>query len=102
MDGEPTKSGCKFGEASGSVLRVSKEIADQKANDPIKTFYIGDYALGDFVYLVTDVDQNRRIIDAVMFTLGEGVQYRLACGTTQSWHHALEMSRDKDLGCQEN
>lgn len=102
MDGESMKSGSKFGDAAGSVLRVSKEMNDRKSTEPTKSFFVSDYAHGDIVYLITDVDQRKRIIDAVMFTIGEGVQYRLACGTTSSWHHSIEMSRDRDFTCPEN
>lgn len=102
MDGESMRSDSKFGDAAGSVLRLSNEVNDKKAAEPTKSFFVSDYAHGDIVYLITDVDQRKRIVDAVLFNIGEGVQYRLACGTTTSWHHAIEMSRDRDLTCQEN
>jgi hypothetical protein len=48
------------------------------------------------VYLITDPDQDRRLVKAIIVT-AQGIKYLLVCGTEESEHFAFEMSAKKSL-----
>ena len=50
----------------------------------------------EVVYLITDVDQNLRIITGIQITK-DSIIYRLACGITESWHYDFEIVKDKNF-----
>ncbi len=53
-----------------------------------------DIDCGEFVYLITDPDQHRRIVTGVMFAMGGGTLYRLTCGAEETFHFKQEISRE--------
>lgn len=55
-----------------------------------------DYDLGDIVFLKTDSEQKERIVTAIQKT-PNGIMYRLAQSTTDTWHYALEFTKEKDI-----
>lgn len=54
-----------------------------------------EYSIREKVYLVTDPDQNQRIITAISIR-ENGISYELACGSSSSWHYGFEISTDKN------
>lgn len=57
--------------------------------------FMAEYELGEMVYLRTDEDQRRWIVAGIEFRLDGGVLHRLIHGTLESWHSALELSRER-------
>lgn len=55
-----------------------------------------EYNIGDIVYLYTDPDQHQRMVTAITYR-GEGVRYELSCGTTETYHMGVEISRTKNV-----
>jgi len=55
-----------------------------------------DYDIGDFVFLVTDSDQERRIVTEIRIC-PSGVVYSVAHGTDESEHYAVELSDTKQV-----
>lgn len=55
-----------------------------------------DYDIGDFVYLVTDTDQQRRQVIAIIIN-PNGVLYRCMLGIEESCHYAIELSGEKQV-----
>lgn len=53
------------------------------------------FKLGDFVYLKTDKEQNKRIVIGVNIR-PSGRLYELGYGSASSWHYELEISEEKD------
>lgn len=54
------------------------------------------YEFGDMVYLLTDSDQQMRIVSSIkVFKNGE-LMYLLCCGTTHSDHYEFEITKEKD------
>jgi hypothetical protein len=47
------------------------------------------------VYLKTDAEHLPRIVIGYCVRLGKVCTYELACGTCNSWHYAMEISKDK-------
>lgn len=54
-----------------------------------------DFKLGSVVYLITDTDQNERIVTGYCANIDGGKQYKLSCGTTETWHYSQEISESK-------
>lgn len=54
------------------------------------------YDIGDTVYLVTDNERLKRMVVGI-FISPEGVAFKLACGTGESYHYAFEITKDKDI-----
>jgi hypothetical protein len=53
--------------------------------------FMGEYELGEIVYLKTDTEQTRRMVAGVEFCLSGAVLYCLLCGTEESGPgHACE------------
>lgn len=54
------------------------------------------FDIGQIVYLVTDKEQNERLLTRITAT-PNGVTYCLTMGTCESWHYAMEMTSEKDI-----
>ena len=55
-----------------------------------------DFNIGDYVYIKTDVEQLQRIVTEINIR-ESGIHYCLMCGTTESWHYAFELSKERDV-----
>lgn len=56
-----------------------------------------EFEFGDILYLKTDTYQNPRMLMAIeVYPEGE-LLYKVASGTTHSYHYAMELSKEKDL-----
>lgn len=54
------------------------------------------FNIEEIVFLITDTDQSKRIITAIQVSKNS-LLYRLACGTSDSWHFEYEIERDKQF-----
>ena len=54
------------------------------------------YKIEDVVFLITDEEQLMRIITGIQICKN-GLFYRLACGTSESWHYEYEIATDKNF-----
>jgi len=55
-----------------------------------------DFNFGEQVFLKTDPDQYPRMVVQMGVQPTGTVTYRLASGDSDSWHHSIEMSREKN------
>lgn len=55
-----------------------------------------EFDFGEIVYLTTDVDQKARMVTMVIVQ-PTGVLYKLSCGTGDSSHFGIEISREKTV-----
>lgn len=55
------------------------------------------YELGETLYLVTDRDQLKRIVTAIVVCPDSSFLYEVINGTIASKHYDFELSREKDL-----
>ena len=55
-----------------------------------------DYQLSDIVYLITDSEQETRIVTSITITTS-GVTYGLNCGVVYSEHYAFEIAKGEDI-----
>jgi hypothetical protein len=54
------------------------------------------FNIEDVVFLITDDDQLHRIVTGIQISQN-GLLYRLACGTNDSWHYEYEIATDKNF-----
>jgi molybdopterin/thiamine biosynthesis adenylyltransferase len=54
------------------------------------------FQYGDLVYLITDAEQERRMITGYTVR-GASITYELSCGTETTWHRAEEITYDKSI-----
>ena len=54
------------------------------------------FEIEDVVFLMTDSDQLPRIITGIQI-YKNGILYRLACGTDESWHFEYEIATTKNF-----
>ena len=54
------------------------------------------FELENLVFFITDSDQLPRIVTAIQIS-SNGLLYRLACGTTESWHFSYEIASNKNF-----
>lgn len=54
------------------------------------------YEIGDFVYLVTDPSQNKRIITALKVE-ATSIQYEVSCGSESCIANDFELSKEKNF-----
>jgi hypothetical protein len=54
------------------------------------------FDIGDVVYLITDHEQEARIVTHLIVTGGD-VQYNLSCGLTLTTHYGIEISKEITL-----
>lgn len=55
-----------------------------------------EFEIGQEVYLATDVDQFKRIIICINIS-NSGIEYKLGCGSNNSWHYDFEISKEVDV-----
>ena len=55
------------------------------------------FSLGEFVYLSTDPEQNKRIVTGILVGINQTVLYRLGCGKDESYHYEQEICHERDL-----
>ncbi len=55
------------------------------------------YNFGQIVYLITDIDQQPRIVTEMKIGPEGCVIYELTCGTVTSYHYDFEMSLTVDV-----
>jgi len=55
------------------------------------------FSLGEIVYLVTDNDQLKRIVTAIIVCNNNALLYELSCGKDASKHYDYEISSDVDM-----
>jgi hypothetical protein len=56
---------------------------------------MSEFKNGDFVYLITDIDQKRGIITFIKHALGGDITYQVTIGTECSEHYKEELSSEK-------
>lgn len=58
-----------------------------------------DFAMGEVVYLKTDPDQLPRIVTGIDIRPGgsAGWRYQLGGAVTESYHYAMEITREKKI-----
>lgn len=56
-----------------------------------------EFRINQTVYLKTDIEQHERIVIGIMLRPDKCVTYSLACGTSDSWHYAIEIDNDRDI-----
>ena len=56
-----------------------------------------EYDFGEMVFLVTDCDQEERMVTAINLRPSNTVTYGLSFSTTESFHYAIEISRDRNI-----
>ena len=54
------------------------------------------FKLGQIVYLITDIDQKKRIVTGIEVRYPNQLCYRLDCGEDCSFHLEIEISEDKN------
>lgn len=55
-----------------------------------------DFDIGDFVYLVTDGEQQRRQVVSITID-PNGIMYGVILGTEESVHYGIELSAEKQV-----
>lgn len=56
-----------------------------------------DYNIGDRVYLITDSDQQIRVVTGVLLRPGKIVMYELSCCEDVSYHFSFEIDNNKSI-----
>lgn len=59
--------------------------------------YTLEFEIGELVYLKTDIEQIQRIITGINIKPLGAVLYNLACGTDETNHYGIEITRDRDI-----
>ena len=54
------------------------------------------FDIGDFVYLITDIDQTERIVTSVWIQ-PVGIKYGLMQGTIDSYHYDFEITKERNI-----
>ncbi len=55
------------------------------------------YEIGDIVYLITDKEQEQRMVSSIVVYKAGELVYKLVCGTTYSEHYDFELSDTKNI-----
>ena len=55
-----------------------------------------EFELGEIVYLITDKEQNERIVSGLTLRPNKTILYTLACGSYESTHFEIEINRNKN------
>lgn len=53
------------------------------------------FEIEEVVFLITDTEQVQRLVTGIQISKS-GIIYRLAQGTTDSWHYDYEIARNKN------
>lgn len=56
-----------------------------------------DFAIGEVVYLITDSEQEKRMVTGILLKPGKLVMYELTCSEDVSYHYAFEITNDKNI-----
>lgn len=56
-----------------------------------------NFELRQKVYLSTDIDQQERIITAILINAANTIRYELSFGASTSWHYECEITEDKNV-----
>lgn len=56
-----------------------------------------EFNIGEIVYLVTDPEQEKRLVTGILLKPGKLVMYELACCEEISYHYNFEMTNDKNI-----
>ena len=56
-----------------------------------------EFGIGELVYLVTDPDQNKRIVTGIMLRPSKTVLYVLSFGTVESYNYEVEITRERNV-----
>lgn len=59
--------------------------------------FSADYNIGDYVYLVTDLEQQLRLVTGILLKPGKLVMYELACCEDISYHYGFEITTTKTI-----
>ena len=54
------------------------------------------FSISDFVYLVTDPDQKKRIVTSIQI-LEKSLMYRVVFETHETWHYEFELSSERNV-----
>lgn len=54
------------------------------------------FKIGDLVYIVTDSDQNQRIVTGIMIRNGL-ITYAISLGSNESYYYDFEVCYDRDV-----
>ena len=63
----------------------------------IKTGHVIEFNIGEFVYLKVDKEQSKQMVVSITLRPCNAVQYELFDGSRESWHFAIEISRERDI-----
>ncbi len=55
-----------------------------------------NFSFGQTVYLKTDKEQSERFITEMLVYPSLHINYKVACGSSQSWHYDFELSAEKN------
>ena len=55
-----------------------------------------EFEMCETLYLKSDGEQKPRILNGMLIT-PNGYLYRLCCGTTDSYHYSMEITREKSF-----
>ena len=55
-----------------------------------------EFSFGDIVFLKTDKEQMQRIVTGIL-VIPIGLTYKVACGSTETWHYEMEMTSEKNI-----
>lgn len=58
------------------------------------SYFDHEYDFGDIVYLKTDVEQKPRMVVRLSVGVAKITYYTLACGSSESDHHAIEITKE--------
>lgn len=58
---------------------------------------IAEHSIGDTVFLVTDPDQEPRLVTGILMKPNDLVMYELAWCEEVSYHYGFEIIKDQDL-----
>jgi len=56
-----------------------------------------EFDIKDRVYLITDPDQDKRIVTGILIKPNKTIMYELTYREDISYHYAFEITNDKDL-----
>jgi len=62
-----------------------------------KMFINPTFNLGEIVYLITDADNNKRVITSIVVTGDEGLHYEVSSASMITRHYACELSLSPNI-----
>jgi hypothetical protein len=54
------------------------------------------FEIGEMIYLKHDPEQKERLITQISIGGNNALRYCASCGTTETWHYDMELSKEKD------